>query len=216
MKTRIKGFTLIELLVVIAIIALLVSILLPSLKKAKELALAAVCSSNLKGAMLATFMYANENDGYVFLYKSGPELAWWGPLYENELIGDSKMLLCPGWLPKTIDTDIPYYCYGAEYGINEPGYVIDVSPDSELSRKLYDIDQPSNRVYITDSSWGGTGPQSFVVMPGAGYSVGAHLRHNGRANVGCFDGHVESASEDFMLTAGFTRGFDLGGTLIDF
>ena len=58
------AFTLIELLVVIAIISLLVSILLPSLQQAKELARAAVCSSNLRnqGIMLAT--WSMENDGY--------------------------------------------------------------------------------------------------------------------------------------------------------
>ena len=44
---RMRGFTLIELLVVIAIISLLVSILIPSLKRAKELARRAVCASNL-------------------------------------------------------------------------------------------------------------------------------------------------------------------------
>lgn len=55
-----KGFTLIELLVVIAIIALLVSILLPSLNKAKELAKRAGCSINAKGIIQAMFVYSNE------------------------------------------------------------------------------------------------------------------------------------------------------------
>ena len=43
-----KGFTLIELLVVVSIIALLVSILMPALNKAKELAKLTMCMSNLK------------------------------------------------------------------------------------------------------------------------------------------------------------------------
>lgn len=60
-----KGFTLIELLVVIAIIALLLSILLPSLRAAKELASGSVCLSNLKNLGAAWLTYANENNGYL-------------------------------------------------------------------------------------------------------------------------------------------------------
>lgn len=59
-----KAFTLIELLVVIAIISLLVSILLPSLKTAKELAQKAACLSSLKNLGLAQNIYASDNDGW--------------------------------------------------------------------------------------------------------------------------------------------------------
>lgn len=57
-----KAFTLIELLVVVAIIALLISILLPSLKRAKDQAKKAVCLSNLRDIGVASHEYASEDE----------------------------------------------------------------------------------------------------------------------------------------------------------
>lgn len=61
MRRSMRGFTLIELLVVVAIIALLISILLPSLSRARELAKRAVCASNMKGIGTAMVIYSNDN-----------------------------------------------------------------------------------------------------------------------------------------------------------
>ena len=63
--TRQKAFTLIELLVVIAIIALLISILLPSLNKAKSLARQVVCTTQCKQMAQATHVYSQDWDGML-------------------------------------------------------------------------------------------------------------------------------------------------------
>lgn len=62
MNQKKKAFTLIELLVVVAIIALLISILLPSLSRARELSKRLVCGSNVKGMGTAFKIYANDYD----------------------------------------------------------------------------------------------------------------------------------------------------------
>jgi prepilin-type N-terminal cleavage/methylation domain-containing protein len=64
-KKRQIAFTLIELLVVIAIIAILAALLLPALSSAKEKAKRAACKSNMRQAILAVHMYANENRDFL-------------------------------------------------------------------------------------------------------------------------------------------------------
>ena len=63
-RQRRGAFTLVELLVVVGIIAVLVSMLLPALNKAKEAASQVQCQSNLKQIGIALMMYAQANRGY--------------------------------------------------------------------------------------------------------------------------------------------------------
>ncbi|MBC7782780.1 MAG: prepilin-type N-terminal cleavage/methylation domain-containing protein [Burkholderiales bacterium] len=103
-----RGFTLVELLVVIGIIALLISILLPAMNRAREGAKRSMCLSNLRQVHQAFVFYALDYKDQVPLgYRVGkqynsmiysgtskkPVLFGW--LYANRLIRDPRVYFCP-------------------------------------------------------------------------------------------------------------------------
>jgi prepilin-type N-terminal cleavage/methylation domain-containing protein len=108
-----EGFTLIELLVVISIIALLLSIMMPSLQKVKQKAQRVVCMNNIKSQYIVQISYATSNDDKFPMHTdSSPEWVqtWRSPYdsdnsnnkysqvytaYSDGWVEEPKMFLCP-------------------------------------------------------------------------------------------------------------------------
>jgi len=164
-----KKFTLIELLVVIAIIAILASMLLPSLHRAKEKAKIAQCLGNSKQIAVSYEMFISDKDG-VYPNHSGSAalLGKQGTYYRygstipaqlrplNEYLGeDGRVAFCPGDKGDSDGNDgnLAYDRYGTSCRPAWRDSIFGAEAVTSNDKRVTDWDGPSEKFVIADWVW---------------------------------------------------------------
>jgi prepilin-type N-terminal cleavage/methylation domain-containing protein/prepilin-type processing-associated H-X9-DG protein len=199
MPTRRRGFTLVELLVVIGIIALLITILMPALTRARDHANRAKCLANLRQLSNAWFMYANENKGKIVGAETDVGF-WveWGPqstaITKGELyryLNNTEVYRCPADFVERIDPGADSVYRTRSYSIN--GYLNGRWSTYPRVTKLGTIKRSSEiMMFIEELDYRGWNMGSFVIEDSfnfVDYPPSWHLRG---ATVSFVDGHGEA------------------------
>ena len=199
-----KGFTLVELLVVSCIISILLALLVPSLKAARDHAMSIVCANNLKQTGTALLNYSVEYDGLLPAVYDNYSKPWTYRLMSGGYLGStppsgwvnkSSPLVCPSYAPKVYTNE--FACYGMALYDNW-----------NVSINLPTVSNPVRYPIIGDSlglSAGLPTTQGYAMYT---YSMSAaatllHIRHFNAANVFFADGHCSAMQANDIKSIGF-------------
>ncbi len=200
MKTR--AFTLIELLVVIAIIALLMAILMPSLRAARDQAKRVHCVSNLKTLSLAWFMYKDENDDK--LVGGHTTSGHWVLAPSGDSVEQKKNAIRQGALFSYVHDTIDVYRCPSDLRVKDPrqfafrSFSIAGGANGEnwsgsvRATKYSDIKRPAGKyIFLEDIDPRGYNTGSWVMNFPASWVDPLAMWHNERSTIGFADGHAE-------------------------